>query len=164
MVLYRAGVWDCGLQERIWEPIWGGAASCPGRPKHINRVGSIDLKDTYFKVTKTPPRRTKGVPRRFLPGNTAFKTMSMAPLLEKEGMTKIPLEERERLFRGVTGSDKYTSGPLTNVTGVPPAQPAQPVAAQKKKEEEDDDEEAEEDSADDEEDHMPDANGRVAAF
>ena len=51
--------------------------------------------------------RRKSVPRRFVPGHTAFKCMSGVPMLERVGMATVAPEERERCFRGVVPSDKW---------------------------------------------------------
>ena len=46
----------------------------------------------------------------FDPGNTAFKTMSGLPILQKHAMLKVPGKEREAAFGGVVGSEKWTPG------------------------------------------------------
>lgn len=75
-------------------------------------VGSIDPRDIYFHVIKNPSKwkDRKPAPRRFVPGNTAFRTMSGLPILQKSAMVKVPAKEREAIFRGIVGSDKWTPG------------------------------------------------------
>lgn len=75
-----------------------------------NAFGSIDLKDPYIQVVKTSKvwKTRKSMPRRFVPGNTAFKKMSSLPMLSKESLTSISFAEREQVFRGVTPTDKWS--------------------------------------------------------
>ena len=56
----------------------------------------------------------KGVPRRFVPGNTAFRTMAGIPLLPKEQFAKVPQSDREAVFKHVRGSDKWAPGNKKN--------------------------------------------------
>lgn len=66
----------------------------------------------YFQTVKTSKAfaARKAAPRRFVPGHTAFKTMSHLPVLTRDAMQTVTADERERVFRGVTGTDKYTPG------------------------------------------------------
>ncbi len=68
------------------------------------------MRDNYWEVVKTAKifESKKAVARRFVPGNTAFKVMSHLPVLTKEAMTKINFTDRELVFKGVVGSDKWT--------------------------------------------------------
>ncbi len=100
------------------------------------RVGTIDTKDPYLVLQKPSKvaRTKKGVPRRFLPGNTAFKT-SKVPIVKRETLIPIDFAEREAIFRSVIPSDKFTPGVKQSPAG---SRGPSPDAA-------------EEDSADDEE-------------
>ena len=69
-------------------------------------AGSIDLRETYYEVRKNR-RPAKGKARRFVPGNTAFTTMRPIPLVDLGSMTKISRCEKDRVFRGVQGDDKF---------------------------------------------------------
>ena len=72
--------------------------------------GSVNLSDQYlvFYKNKRVMLSKKAVPRRFVPGNSAFKTMAGIPILQKDEMTKVPYGEREAMFRGVSGSAKWS--------------------------------------------------------
>ena len=71
-----------------------------------SRAGSIDLRETHYEVRKHR-RPAKGNARRFVPGNTAFRTMRPIPLLDLGSMTKISRREKDRVFRGVQRDDKF---------------------------------------------------------
>ena len=49
------------------------------------------------------------MPRRYVPGSTAFKTMRGVPVLTKDQMTKVPMQTRESVFRGFVGADKFSA-------------------------------------------------------
>ena len=53
-------------------------------------------------------RSEKGVPRRFVPGNAAFKVGNKLPVVGKDEMQKIKYCGREANFRNVAGSDKFS--------------------------------------------------------
>ena len=56
-----------------------------------NRAGTVDPREIYYQVTKSQQgRKKKGTSRRFVTGNTAFKTMSHLPVLRKAAMVKVP--------------------------------------------------------------------------
>ncbi|CAJ1436313.1 unnamed protein product [Effrenium voratum] len=104
-----------GLKEMSMEPDeeqYLSAVHGEGR----SAVGSIDPRDVYFHVVKTPKqwKDRKPAARRFVPGNTAFKTMSKLPVLSKQAMLKASSKEREAIFRGVTGSDRWSPNKKTN--------------------------------------------------
>ena len=75
-----------------------------------NSYGSVDLADRYMQVVKDPKdwKHRRAEDRRFVSGNTAFRKMSGVPLLAKSAMTTITHAEREKVFKGVVGSDKYS--------------------------------------------------------
>ena len=75
-------------------------------------VGSVDLQDPYLQILKNKRVQAsrKGVPRRFVPGNTAFRTMAGVPVLSKDQLTKVAFSDRELVFKHVHGSDKYCPG------------------------------------------------------
>ena len=77
-----------------------------------NAAASIDLKDQYLLVMKSgkafAARKTGH--RRFVPGHSAFKTMSHTPVLSQKAMITIRPAEREVCFRGVVASDRYSPG------------------------------------------------------
>jgi hypothetical protein len=75
-----------------------------------NACGSIDLRETYFQIVKDNNvfKGRKPEPRKFVPGNTAFRNMGHLPLLPKDHMTTVSYKDREAVFRGVTGSDQWT--------------------------------------------------------
>ena len=100
-----------GVKELFMEPDEGAYLQAV-HGENRSSVGSIDPKDTYFHVIKTPAKWKDRKPavRRFVPGNTAFKSMSGLPILQKHAMLKVPGKEREAIFRGVIGSDKWTPG------------------------------------------------------
>lgn len=85
----------------------------------LSSVGSIDPSDSYFQVVKTPQiwKKRKAEVRRFVPGHTCFKSMKQVPILTKEFMTKITYEEREKVFREVTGSEIYLATAQTTASG-----------------------------------------------
>ena len=98
--------------------------------------------------------------RRFVPGNTAFKTMQNVPLLEKAAMMKVPSKEREAILRNVVGTDKWTPGLGRKSSGGGGAAtgPGAPAAAAGSDEEEE---------AGDEDDPLAgttDADGNVVLF
>ena len=74
-----------------------------------NVVGTVDARDQYIQFGKSLQKR-KGEPRRFVPGNTAFKIMGHLPVLDKSCMVQIPYDERETVFRSVQGSDRWQPG------------------------------------------------------
>ena len=100
-----------GLKELYMEPDEAAYMQAV-HGENRSTVGSIDPKDTYFHVIKNPShwKNRKPSARRFVPGNTAFKCMSGLPILQKHAMVKVPVKEREAIFRGVMGSDKWTPG------------------------------------------------------
>ena len=75
----------------------------------MNRTGTVDPSDLFVQCTKrtASAQKAKGVPRRFVSGNTAFRAMNALPLLRKDEMIRIAPDARERIFRGVSPSDKY---------------------------------------------------------
>ena len=75
-----------------------------------NKMGSIDTKDPYLHIVKSSRvwKSRRSVPRRFVPGNTAFKKMAPLPVLSKDAMTKIAHAEREQVFRTVLATDRWS--------------------------------------------------------
>jgi hypothetical protein len=51
--------------------------------------------------------KSRGVPRRFVPGNTAFRSMRGLPILKLEDMITVGVDERERVFRTIIPSEKF---------------------------------------------------------
>ena len=100
-----------GVHELFMEPDEGAYLQAVHGENRAS-VGSIDPKDVYFHVIKNPSKWKDRKPtvRRFVPGNTAFKSMSGLPILQKHAMLKAPAKERKAIFRGVMGSDKWTPG------------------------------------------------------
>ena len=74
-----------------------------------SRIGSVETSETYMMIMKNSKSfaKLRSGPRRFCGGNSAFKRMSNAPILEKSAMARASVDERERLFRGVVASDKW---------------------------------------------------------
>ena len=138
-----------GLKEMSMEPDeeqYLSAVHGEGR----SAVGSIDPRDVYFHVVKTPKqwKDRKPAARRFVPGNTAFKTMSKLPVLSKQAMLKASSKEREAIFRGVTGSDRWSPNKKTNKYDV----------------DDDDEDEAENVAATEEGPEIVSADGQVILF
>eukprot|EP00959_Pyramimonas_sp_CCMP1952_P188385 3939676-Pyramimonas_sp.AAC.1 len=53
-------------------------------------VGTVNLTDQYLHIMKSKRGMDakKGVPRRFAPGHTAFRTMAGIPVAPKDNMVK----------------------------------------------------------------------------
>lgn len=77
-----------------------------------NAYGSIDASEQYIHVVKNNKlwKERRPTQRRFVPGNTAFKNMSGLPILDKAAMQKVASKEREAIFRGIMGTDKWNPG------------------------------------------------------
>lgn len=77
-----------------------------------NRAGTVDAADQFVQIAKKASTvlKVKSCPRRFTPGNTAFKRMGDLPVLKKDSMITVPHEEREKVFRGVHWDEKYSPG------------------------------------------------------
>eukprot|EP00959_Pyramimonas_sp_CCMP1952_P122036 2551042-Pyramimonas_sp.AAC.1 len=60
--------------------------------------------------TKRAMDTKRGLPRRFVPGNTAFRTMAGIPVVSKDSMVKVSYSDREAVFKHVCGSEKWTPG------------------------------------------------------
>ncbi|CAK0856763.1 unnamed protein product [Prorocentrum cordatum] len=75
-------------------------------------VGTVDLTDQYLHIMKTKRAMDtkRGLPRRFVPGNTAFRTMAGIPVVSKDSMVKVSYSDREAVFKHVCGSEKWTPG------------------------------------------------------
>ena len=86
-----------------------------------NAYGSIDASEQYIHVAKNNKlwKERRPTQRRFVPGNTAFKNMTGLPILDKAAMLKVASKEREAIFRGVMGTDKWNPG--TKKTASAPA-------------------------------------------
>ena len=127
-----------------------------------NKAGSIDMKDGYIQMVKNAKLRKnqKGVPRRFVPRNTAFKSMSHLPVLTKDAMTWVSQDERERVFRGVVASDKWTPGKKSKGVSASATPAEDPVADS----DDDDREEEADDQAAVEQASTPDSGGNVVFF
>jgi len=128
----------------------------------MNLIGTVDLRDPYLQFVKSSKllRSRRGVPRRFVPGNTAFKVMGGLPVLERAAMAKVTFEEREALFRGVVGSDKWRPGCRTKKGSAGDA--ASSVGAGETKEESEHSESEME--VDEQPPSMVDASAKVVAF
>ena len=128
-----------------------------------NAYGSIDASEQYIHVVKTNKlwKERRPTQRRFVPGNTAFRNMSGLPILEKAAMVKVPAKERENIFRGVVGTDKWNPG--TKKASTAPA-PAAAAAAPPAAAAEDEEEEEEEDAAANPSDGLMDSEGNVTLF
>lgn len=117
-----------------------------------NRAGTIDPQEPYLLMMKT--RRAllqrKSGPRRFVGGNSAFKCMAGLPLLRKSAMLHVPVDERERCFRGVAPTEKWCPNKSRASAGAAPASG--------------DLDDEEEDHEDDLDTAMPDASGKVVLF
>jgi hypothetical protein len=76
-----------------------------------SNMGTVDPTDHFVSITKKNNKSnyTKGTPRRFVGGNTAFKTMANLPILIKSEMITVPLADRNRVFKTIQSTDKYNS-------------------------------------------------------
>lgn len=76
-----------------------------------NNSGSIDVTDPYWCFVKNGRvwKSRKSAQRRFVPGHTAFRTMSGVPIITRENMIQVPYQDRETMFKNVQGSDKWGS-------------------------------------------------------
>ncbi|CAE7714171.1 unnamed protein product [Symbiodinium sp. CCMP2592] len=68
--------------------------------------------EIYFHIVKTSKcwKDRRPAARRFVSGNTAFRTMQNAPILETAAMHKVSSKERDAVFRNVIGSDRWSPG------------------------------------------------------
>ena len=68
-----------------------------------------------------------------MPGNTAFRTMQNAPILETAAMHKVSCKERDAVFRNIVGTDRWNPGVGRKSAGASAAPaaaaPATPAAA-----------------------------------
>ena len=109
-------------------------------------VGSIDPTDNMLQVVKSSAvwRKRKGEPRRFVPGHTCFRSMSGLPILAVEAMPKVTFEEREKVFRGIIATAKFSgrgaeAAAAGAAAGAAAAVPPQPDEGDEAEEEDDDD-------------------------
>lgn len=90
--------------------------------KHVridrNKAGTVDPADPFVQVSKKVSAATKrGAPRRFVPGNTAFRAMRGLPILKVEEMIMVGVDERERVFRNIVPADKFNPRLRENTKG-----------------------------------------------
>ena len=129
-----------------------------------NAYGSIDTAEQYIHVVKTSKlwKERRPTQRRFVPGNTAFKNMTGLPILDKNAMVKVPAKERENIFRGVVGTDRWNPGTSKKAPASAAAATAPPTSAAPGPE--DDEEEEEEDAAAPSTEGIMDSEGNVTLF
>jgi hypothetical protein len=91
-------------------------------------VGTVDLRDKYLQFVKNAGvlKSKKGVPRRFVGGNTAFRAMTGIPTIPKAEMLTLSAKERDAIFRGVQGTEKWKG--KKDVDADEDAEDAQPEA------------------------------------
>lgn len=107
-----------GVKELEIEPDEGQVAKL--LRLESNSYGSVDLSEKYLQVVKDPKawRSRRSEERRFVGGNTAFRKMSNTPVLLKQSMTTVTFAEREKVFKGVMGSERFSrSTPSKSSTG-----------------------------------------------
>ena len=91
--------------------------------------------EIYFHIVKSAKcwKDRRPTARRFVPGNTAFRTMQNAPILETAAMHKVSCKERDAVFRNIVGTDRWNPGVGRKSAGASAAPaaaaPATPAAA-----------------------------------
>ena len=88
--------------------------------------------------------------------------MTGLPILDKNAMVKVPAKERENIFRGVVGTDRWNPGTSKKAPASAAAATAPPTSAAPGPE--DDEEEEEEDAAAPSTEGIMDSEGNVTLF
>ena len=97
-----------GMRDLFMEPDDDELLQCIRAERSL--VGSVERRDAYIQFVKTPAvlKGKRGQERRFTGGHTAMKGMTNLPILKKDAMISVPIQERELTFRNVTPSDKFS--------------------------------------------------------